>query len=894
MESVRPQLVISEENKKLPVLIIDKKGFVGAALAEKLKEQFLVVLATGTEVVYHKNLIHIPYRRKIPVIPDNAYSHIFVVYSGGPEVLDMLPTFMKKAHASRGRLFLLMSLHYSSEKLFMRLSNHLYHELRVIVYGEIFDNNLTLGNMVNLFIHQVRRTRRIDIPNEGRGELYPVYLEDVLVATIAAAFSHETPHRTLFLFPKVAFSEMSVARALQQIDPEIGINFSEKRYRSFSYHIPSEGYYVFSNYSLLGALKKIDLSQDTHHRASGPEKRIRPAAPVRRKIEWRQALLVLVLLLLLPVVIVLISAGTGVMSLRQAVREAEQGNFAGAQGYATVGKSSFAIAQTVGANYVPAEFVATAEKAELVENLTAGRKAAGIAEDIFSSLNTFSGVYKLPEKSEAEFSRAVADTKNALVRLQEMRAQHELPESAEKRLQEADYMLSVLENTIDYYPAILGFEGKRKYLLLFQNNMELRPGGGFIGSYALVDIENGRAGKINIHDVYDADGKLTTHVEPPYALRRYGGVTHSFLRDSSFHIDYPNNALAARDLLKRSTGESVDGVIAIDTNVMKNLLTVLGTVHVDDYNENVTADNFYMLTQKHVEDNFFPGSTQKKDFLRALLNSMLTELEQKENLSYAGLIQAAEKSVKEKHLIIHFSEESVQEAFVLNGLSGVLADTRQKRENVITDFLAIFDANIGGNKGNYYLKRQVSQNVTIREGADMQATATVQYENTSKEDSKFGGKYRTYLRFALPEGADLQGIRIDDQEVPMLSAITNPTIFTAPDFIPPQATEVETTQVKGKEVVGFLVEVPVESRKKVTISYTIPQSVTADAPSFSYSLKLFKQPGTIEDPYALVLTYPSRFQPLDLPQGVVDLGGKVAYETKLTEDKDLRLRFTQK
>lgn len=894
MTQDRPHLVTTVENKNLPVLIIDKKGFVGSALADKLMEQFLVVFVSAESGEAHKNIIHIPYRKKIPVIPDNSYSHIFVFYNGEEELLQMLPALMKKANSTAGRLFFLTALGNGSEALYRRLSQHNYHSMKVIVYGEIFDEETKLPNMVNYFIYQVRQSGRVVIPNEGLGKLYPIFLPDLLAVVIASAFSHEIKHGTLFVFPHSPFTEMSVARIIQKINPEAKIDFNRRRVRVQNYFIPLEGEYVFQKYDLEDGFKKVNLKRVSRG-DSLPVRKIKATA-VKRPFSLRRVLLGVVALLLAPLFLILASVFIGGAFLYLSIGEAEKGNFANAAQNARYGKAAFAVAETLGTNYIPAEIVASEIKYKYVQNLRAGRDAAGVGVSLFTSINTFVDIHngKIKKDQEKEFYQAVSNTKNSLLKLEEMKAQKELPDSIDKKLSSVEYMLTLVENTIDTYPDVLGFNGKRKYLLAFQNNMELRPGGGFIGSFGLVDVDKGKTSKIEIHDVYDADGKLRTHIEPPFGLRRYAGVSHWFLRDSNFDIEFPNNAAAATDILARSTGDSVDGVIAIDTNFIKNVLEVLGSVTVTDYEETVTAENFYMLTQKHAEDNFFPGSTQKKDFLRALLNSMIKEITERKDISYPALLKAVEKSIKEKHILVAFSDSSIQKVASANNLSGVLGGSQKASVNSFSDFFATVDANIGANKGNYFLKREIAQNISILDGGVLVSTAIVNFENTSKKDSKFGGEYKNYLRFVLPEGASLSSVSIDGRQATIVGAIVNPAVFTESGFVAPQGLEVETTQADGREVVGFFMTVPIESKRRVAIAYTIPQRVDVNEPVFAYSLKVIKQPGTVEDPYTLTLSYPAKFMPINLAQGVVDLGGKVKYETKLTEDKDIKIEFIQK
>ncbi len=892
MAKDRPHLVAQEENNALPILVIDKKGFVGSALSDKLKEQFLVVLVSGRALELHSNIIHIPFRKKTPVIPDNNYSHIFIFYNGEEEILSMLPAVMKKANASGAKVFLLTPLARSSKALFTKLSNHLYHSIHVVVFGEVFDGNISTGNMVNLFIYQARKYGRLEIPNEGIGKLYPVYIEDLLAVIIASAFSHESLGKRIFAFPRYPFAEMTVARIFQKIDPTIKIDFNKRRLSNPEYFIPPEGKHVFTSYDLENGLRQIDLGYSGKE-SSIPERKVEKP-PTKTRFSLRSLLLPIIAVLTAPLVFILLSLLIGAIMMFLSVGKAEEGNFKSAGEYSKHARNAFAFSEFSTQNYFLADILVGDVKATAVQKIRTGKHIAEIGRDLFISLNTFSDIYNEVPVSAAEFNKTLSNTKNSLLKLEEMKAQNQLPPYLTKKLDSVEYMLTLFENTIDTLPAILGYEGRKKYLILFQNNMELRPGGGFIGSYAIADFENGRTKEIKIHDVYDADGKLTTHVEPPYALKRYGGVTHWFLRDSNFDVSFVTNAAASADILKRSTGESVDGVIAIDTNFIKNIIEVLGTVRVEDYKEDVTAGNFYMLTQKHAEDNFFPGSTQKKDFLRALLNALVADVSAKKDISYLGLAKSVEKSIKEKHLLFAFADQSVQEVFSVNNLSDGIRDKRKKGQNSFTDFFGTVDANIGANKGNYYLKRSIAQNVKVADNGGLETVSEITFENTSKKDSKFGGDYKNYLRFILPEGADLRSIAINGKQMEMLEADTNTANRTVADPFVTGQVEIEARRVENKEIAAFFMIVPVSTIRKVEIKYLSSQTIDTNSPAFSYNLRILKQPGTVADPYMLTFSYPEKLKAIKLGNGAIDLGGRVVYETLLSEDREVNINFSQK
>lgn len=181
---------------------------------------------------------------------------------------------------------------------------------------------------------------------------------------------------------------------------------------------------------------------------------------------------------------------------------------------------------------------------------------------------------------------------------------------------------------------MLGMNAPKKYLILFQNNMELRPTGGFIGSFALITFEKGRMNQIVVNDVYSADGQLKGHVDPPEPIRRYLGEANWYLRDSNWDPNFKSSAIKAEWFLDKELNQKVDGVISIDLYLIQELLKITGPIYLSDFNKTIDSSNLYLTTQSEVEDNFFPGSTKKASFLTALSRSLITEIENLDSKSY--------------------------------------------------------------------------------------------------------------------------------------------------------------------------------------------------------------------------------------------------------------------
>ena len=159
-------------------------------------------------------------------------------------------------------------------------------------------------------------------------------------------------------------------------------------------------------------------------------------------------------------------------------------------------------------------------------------------------------------------------------------------------------------------------EGEHKeYLVLLQNNMELRPTGGFLGSYARVSFTDGYLETIKVEDIYVPDGQLPGYVEPPAPIKQYLNSNGWLLRDSNWDPDFSQAAPIIEWFFEQGKEPEAEGVVAVNLFVAQDLMRAVGPVYLADYQETVTAENLFAKTQAHSEVGFFPGSTQKRDWL---------------------------------------------------------------------------------------------------------------------------------------------------------------------------------------------------------------------------------------------------------------------------------------
>lgn len=397
-------------------------------------------------------------------------------------------------------------------------------------------------------------------------------------------------------------------------------------------------------------------------------------------------------------------------------------------------------------------------------------------------------------------------------------------------------------------PELLGEESEKTYLVLLQNNAELRPTGGFIGSFVLLTIKEGKLLDFRVEDVYEADGQLNGFVTPPEEIVQYLNEEQWFLRDVNWSPDFPTVAQRAGWFLEKSMGVKVDGVVAINLNVAKRLMEVTGPLQVVDYNEVITADNLYEQAQKHSEINFFPGSNGKKDFLSAVSTQILNQVFYGDT-NKIKLAQALVDSAEGAELFLSFAQADLEETFSTLGWNGELRTPACPAvfspEDCFVDTVMQVEANVGVNKANQFVSRTVDHQVEILSDR-ARHTRTISLQNSSQSEAWPAGKYKTYLRLYVSQGSQLRSLTVDGQPVNLQS--------------------VRTSEESGKQVFGHYIEVPIKGESIITAFYEVPL-----APQLkTYALFEQKQSGTSGDDVTHVIDVGDRSVSAVAPEPQID------------------------
>jgi hypothetical protein len=145
------------------------------------------------------------------------------------------------------------------------------------------------------------------------------------------------------------------------------------------------------------------------------------------------------------------------------------------------------------------------------------------------------------------------------------------------------------------------------FLIMLQNNYELRPGGGFLGQYGVLKIKDGKIVSFIVEDANLLDQRIKNaniSITPPWPLTRYGQVRRWLLHDSNFSPDFPTNAAKAEYFYRLGGGrERFDGVIAINADVLNHVIGITGPITIPGFGT-YTEDGAALSLEADVEKNF--------------------------------------------------------------------------------------------------------------------------------------------------------------------------------------------------------------------------------------------------------------------------------------------------
>ncbi|HUW22000.1 MAG TPA: DUF4012 domain-containing protein [Candidatus Bathyarchaeia archaeon] len=408
-----------------------------------------------------------------------------------------------------------------------------------------------------------------------------------------------------------------------------------------------------------------------------------------------------------------------------------------------------------------------------------------------------------------------------------------------KRMEELVALVDNLSNILDeikpivsYLKPLLGIPEEKLYFLLFQNDAELRPSGGFMTAYAFLSVHNGNFKPLSSHDIYSLDKQFGDRLKAPEPILQYlPDVRYWHLRDMNLSADFTKSMQTFWENYRQiPNSQEVDGIIALDTQVLVEVLKVLGKIGVSGWG-NFSAEIdprcdcpqvFYEL-EKYADQPVSTQREERKGIIGPLMHSILSNIMGSPRKTWPQFFNVFLTSIQQKHLLFYFFNEDLQKAVEALNAGGRIKEFEG-------DYFYLNDCNFAGAKSNMYIRQKVTQEISKEPDGSLLKKVTVDYKNPAppsncnleKGELCLNGYYRDWFRIFVPKGSQL--LEFSGSEV-----------------------EIKVYEELGKTVFeGFFGKTPATSLRpegslKLTFKYRLPFKVNDGG---QYRLLVQKQPGT--------------------------------------------------
>lgn len=422
-----------------------------------------------------------------------------------------------------------------------------------------------------------------------------------------------------------------------------------------------------------------------------------------------------------------------------------------------------------------------------------------------------------------------------------------------------------LEDVAQFVPDLLGVTERKRYLILLQDDKEIRSTGGWISTYAIIALQGGQIREMYVDDIYNAQATLrlkNKYYKPLASLEQaLGQTTYSFPLvnwQPSLEEVLLSSEQYIYDLEK---GEYLDGVITVDTSVLERLLDSWGGIEVPGESSLITSGNIYSMMYESSNASS-PSDIRSTTFLTDFFDAFLKKFFSSNFNEYVQISHILSDSLNEKHLTINFKNTTAN-SFVKESKWNSTLDT------TFSSTPTNIDWNWGANKANLYIKKNHTLDIEISGEETVEYSYQVAITNDSESNTYPQGDYINYTRIYIPYNAQLTGLRGFEQN------------------------EYDLYQEQGYQVIGGWFNVPAKETKTLDIKYRlVGKPNTANFPllkndtHYEMNLNIYKQPGSKNDAYTLTVNYPTDWN-IETYKGLTNIENILTSRFELSSDKDL-------
>lgn len=482
-------------------------------------------------------------------------------------------------------------------------------------------------------------------------------------------------------------------------------------------------------------------------------------------------------------------------------------------------------------------------------------KISQVADDIFQAINNqeeVSFATLSPEKkalilerisqSPADFKTAQQEMDTAALAIEKIPEKGlagPIKEAAAPIKEQFPLLKEIIDKAVpatEALPVILGWPDEKTYLFLLQNNTELRPTGGFIGTYGILKTKNAEITQFTTDNIYNLDipFKDTLNIEPPAPIKTYLGQKKWFMRDSNWDPDFPQSAQKALWFYEQENGREKDifGVIAVTPTFIQSLLKITGEIEVSGIN--FTSENLIKELQFQVEKGFMRQGiplSERKDIIGTLSSKLMDRLLNLPKERWGELWQVFNDDINQKHILVYIKDPHLEELVIAEGWGGEI-------KYFAGDYFMVIDSNMASLKTDPGVKRTINYSIRRQDNDEFIAQLDITYDNQGYFDWKTT-RYRTYTRVLVPLGSELLESR---------GAMENDRLQSRKEG------QVEVAEAHGRTQFGAFIATEPQEQQTLSFTYRLPASYAQFTNNNKeYGLYIQKQPGTFDHNLNIVI-----------------------------------------
>ena len=318
----------------------------------------------------------------------------------------------------------------------------------------------------------------------------------------------------------------------------------------------------------------------------------------------------------------------------------------------------------------------------------------------------------------------------------------------------------LLENTAlaaRLAPSMMGADGPRTYFMAFQTNAEARGTGGLLGGFGVLRFENGTGTVDTLGSNTELDKPfMPTDLGPEFESMYGFADPFGDFRNSNLSSHFPYAAQIWKSMWAQQTGMNVDGVIALDPFALSYILDAVGPVTMPD-GEQITKDNVVELTESTAYTRFPTDQAARKQYLQDIASAVVKKMTTSVG-SPRSLLNALGKAVGDRRIAVWSSVPAEQKLLEQTPLAHIVPDDAAPYAEVVIN-------NLGGNKMDYYLEREIEYVADECDGESRMSTVTVRLKNAVPDASlpeyvASAGGLSPEIPIDLPSGTMVTSVRL--------------------------------------------------------------------------------------------------------------------------------------